>query len=40
MLDNDLDKEIRKRQARIIQETAGSFSFSKCLNQILRKQLK
>lgn len=40
MLDNDLDKKIRNRQAKLIQQEQSSVSFSRVLNDILRKQLK
>ena len=40
MLDDDLDQELRDRQARLIKKTQGSYSFSKVLNEALRKQLK
>jgi len=40
MIDADLDKKIRLRQAKIIQQTQSSYSFSKTLNEVLRKALK
>lgn len=40
MIDNDLDKKLRSRQAKLISETQGSYSFSRVLNEVLRKQLK
>ena len=40
MLDNDLDKKIRLLQAKKIQTTASSVSFSKVLNQVLRDSIK
>ena len=40
MLDDDLDKKLRMRQARMIQQEQGSHSFSKTLNEVLRKTLK
>lgn len=40
MLDNDLDQELRERQAKLIKKTQSSYSFSRVLNEILRKQLK
>jgi len=40
MLDDDLDLELRERQAKLIKKTQSSYSFSKILNETLRKQLK
>ncbi len=40
MIDDDLDKKIRLRQAKMIQQTNSSYSFSKVLNEVLRKSLK
>ena len=40
MIDEDLDKKIRLRQAKIIQQENSSHSYSKTLNEILRKSLK
>jgi hypothetical protein len=40
MLDNDLDKKIRLLQAKKIQTTTSSVSFSKVLNQVLRDSIK
>ncbi len=40
MIDDDLDKKIRMRQAKMIQQNQASYSFSKTLNEILRKSLK
>ncbi len=40
MLDEDLDKKIRNKQAKMIQETQSSYSFSNALNDVLRKGLK
>lgn len=40
MIDDDLDKKLRMRQAKIIQETQGGCSYSKVLNDTLRKALK
>lgn len=40
MIDDDLDQILRDRQARTIKKTQSSYSFSKCLNEALRKQLK
>ena len=40
MIDEDLDKKIRLRQAKLIQQNQSSYSFSKTLNEVLRKSLK
>ena len=40
MLDNDLDKKLRLIQAKAIQNTASSVSFSTVLNETLRNYLK
>lgn len=40
MLDEDLDKKIRQMQARKIQKNNSTYSFSKTLNEVLRKALK
>ena len=40
MIDGDLDQALRERQSRLIRKTQGSYSFSKVLNETLRKQLK
>lgn len=40
MIDDDLAKKIRVAQASMIKETNSSVSFSKVLNQTLRKGLK
>lgn len=40
MLDDDLDLELRERQARMIKKTQSSYSFSRVLNDVLRKSLK
>jgi len=39
MLDNDLDKSLRKIQAKKIIQHQGSYSFSKILNETVRKGL-
>ena len=39
MIDDDLDKKLRSRQAKMIQQKQTSFSYSKTLNQALRKIL-
>ncbi len=40
MIDEDLDKKLRLRQSKMIQQTQSSYSFSKVLNEVLRKSLK
>ena len=40
MIEDDLDKKLRVIQAKAIQSTNSSVSFSSTINQILRKKLK
>jgi len=40
MIDDDLDKKLRQRQAKMIQQEQSSYSYSKVLNDTLRKTLK
>ena len=40
MLDSDLDKKMRLMQAKMIQTTVSSVSFSNVLNTVLRESLK
>ena len=40
VIDEDLDKKIRLRQAKMIQQNNSSYSYSKTLNEALRKSLK
>ncbi|GBH34824.1 hypothetical protein NZNM25_16150 [Nitrosopumilus zosterae] len=40
MIDEDLDKKLRLRQAKLIQQEQTSYSYSKVLNESLRKVLK
>ena len=40
MIDEDLDKKLRHRQAKMIQQEQSSYSYSKVLNETLRKVLK
>jgi len=40
MMDDDLDKKLRSIQAKAIQSTTSSVSFSKVINETIRKQLK
>ncbi len=39
-MDDDLDKKLRLRQAKIIQQEQASCSYSRVLNESLRKVLK
>ena len=39
MLDNDLDRKIRLLQSKKIRDTSMSVSFSKVINDVLRKSL-
>jgi len=39
MLDDDVDKKIRHLQAKIIQQTQTSYSFSKAINDVLKGKL-
>ena len=40
VIDNDLDKKLRLRQVKIIQQKQSSYSYSRTLNDALRKVLK
>jgi len=40
MLDDDLDKKLHLIQAKAIQSTTSSVSFSRVLNEILRNSIK
>ncbi len=40
MLDDDLEKKLSGIQAKEIHSTASSVSFSKVINEVLRKSLK
>ena len=40
MLDDDLDRKLRLVQAKAIQSTTSSVSFSGVLNEVLRNSLK
>jgi hypothetical protein len=39
MLDDDVGKKIRHLQAKIIQQTKASYSFSKAINDLLKEKL-
>ena len=40
MIDDDLDKKLRMRQAKLIAQEQSSYSYSKVVNESLRKILK
>ena len=40
MIDEALDKKIRMRQAKLILQEQSSYSYSRVLNETLRKSLK
>lgn len=40
MIDDDLDKKLRQKQAKMISQEQSSYSFSRVLNETLRKSLK
>jgi len=40
MIDEDLDKKLRIRQSKFIQQEQTSYSYSRVVNEILRKSLK
>jgi len=40
MIDADLDKKLRLRQAKLIQQLQVSISYSKVINDVVRKCLK
>lgn len=40
MIDEDLDKKIRLLQAKTIQQTSSSVSYSSVINEALKKRLK
>jgi len=40
VIDDDLDKKLRLRQAKMIQQKQSSYSYSRVLNETLRKVLK
>jgi len=39
LIDDEIDKKIRLKQGKLIQEKMSSFSYSKVINQILKKGL-
>ncbi len=40
VIDESIDKKLRLRQAKMIQQNQSSYSYSKVLNDVLRKSLK
>ncbi len=40
VLDDDLAKKLREKQAKLIKESTSSVSFSRVLNEAVRKGLK
>jgi len=40
MIDDDVDRKLRQIQAKMIQQSSESYSYSKALNDILKKSLK
>jgi len=40
MIDEDLDKKLRLRQAKMILQEKSSYSYSRVMNETLRKVLK
>ena len=40
VLDDDLVKKLREKQAKLIRESTKSVSFSRVVNEILRKGIK
>lgn len=40
VLDDDLDKKLHTLQAKQIKESAGSISYSKVVNDVLRRVIK
>ena len=39
VVDDDLDKKIREYQVKIMKKTNSSYSYSKAVNELLRKAL-
>ena len=40
MIDDDLDKKLRLIQANTIQKTHANFSYSRLINETIRKKIK
>ena len=39
MIDDELDKKLRMRQAKLIQQEQSSYSYSRVLNEVIRKAI-
>ena len=39
MIEDDLDKKLRMRQAKLIQQEQSSYSYSRVLNEVIRKAI-
>ena len=39
MIEDDIDKKLRQRQSKMIQQTNNAYSYSKTINDVLRKAL-
>jgi hypothetical protein len=39
IIEDDIDKKLRQRQAKILQQTNQTYSYSKTINDVLRKLL-
>lgn len=39
MIDDELDKKLRQRQAKMIQQNNETYSYSKTINDVLRKSI-
>ena len=40
VIDEDLDKKLRLKQAKMIQQEQSSYSYSRVLNETLRKNMR
>lgn len=40
MIDDDIDKKLRQYQSKMIQQRSGAYSYSKTINDVLKKSLK
>ena len=40
MIDDDVDKKLRLYQSKLIQKNHSSFSYSRTINEVLKKHLK
>jgi hypothetical protein len=39
MIDDEVDKKLRQRQAKMIQQNNETYSYSKTINDVLRKSI-